>query len=136
MHPLQNEIDLLESILAKHNEQVNKKMAKINQNSREDIIFISSTSYVDLFGALTEALGAIRKMSEVFDSKERGLFVKSAVSLLNAHTDEINNTMEEKGMQYDSFDTNSEEYKLITMEFYEMLFHTFEDVIELAYDFD
>lgn len=137
---LANEFDLLDSILNKHDEKVNQLFEKADKDNLEEMIAFTGEQYVDLFGALTKSLKAIEFSLNAIrndsKAKEQELFLQSAVNMLNAHSEWINEAMEETGINDPEFDKLSQEYMSISGDFYLDLHQVAENIIELTYNFD
>lgn len=137
---LANEFDLLDSILTKHDEKVNKLFEKADKDNLEEMIAFTGEQYVDLFGALTSSLKAIEfslnAIKNERKAKEQELFLKSAVNMLNAHSEWINTVMEEMGVNEPTFDKLSQDYMDISGDFYLDLHQVATNIIELTYNFD
>lgn len=137
---LANEFDLLDSILTKHDEKVDKLFKKADKDNLEEMIAFTGEQYVDLFQGLSKALQAIDFSLNVIKNehkaKEQELFLKSAVNMLNAHSEWINTVMEEMGVNEPTFDKLSQDYMDISGDFYLELHHTARSIIELTYNFD
>nr|DAL35452.1 MAG TPA_asm: hypothetical protein [Caudoviricetes sp.] len=137
---LANEFDLLDGILTKHDEKVDKLFKKADKDNLEEMIAFTGEQYVDLFSALTSSLKAIEfSLNAIHNeqkAKEQELFLQSAVNMLNAHSEWINEAMEDTGMNSPEFDKLSQEYMDISGEFYLDLHQVATNIIELTYNFD
>ena len=137
---LANEFDLLDNILKAHDEKVDRLFKKADKDNLEEMIAFTGEQYVDLFQALSTALQSIDFSLNVIKNehkaKEQGLFLESAVNMLNAHSEWINEAMEETGVNEPTFDKLSQEYMSISGQFYTDLHQVAENIIELTYNFD
>ena len=137
---LSNEFDLLDGILTKHDEKVDKLLKKADKDNLEEMIAFTGEQYVDLFSALTSSLKAIEfSLNAIHNeqkAKEQDLFLQSAVNMLNAHSTWINEVMEETGVNSPTFDKLSQDYMDISGDFYLDLHRVAENIIELTYNFD
>lgn len=137
---LANEFDLLDSILTKHDKKVDELFKKANKDNLEEMIAFTGEQYVDLFSALASSLKAIEFSLNAIrnenKAKEQELFLKSAVNMLNAHSEWINEAMEDTGINDPNFDKLSQEYMDVSGEFYLDLHQVATNIIELTYNFD
>lgn len=137
---LANEFDLLDSILNKHDEKVNQLFEKADKDNLEEMIAFTGEQYVDLFGTLAKSLKAIEfSLNAIHNenkAKEQGLFLQSAVNMLNAHSEWVNEVVEETGINDPEFDKLSQDYMDISGDFYLNLHQVAENIIELTYNFD
>lgn len=137
---LANEFDLLDGILKAHDNKVNKHFQKADTSNLEEMIAFTGEHYVDLFSALSTALQSIDFSLNVIKNKqkekEQNLFLQSAVNMLNAHSEWINEVMKETGVNNPTFDKLSQEYMDISGEFYLDLHQVATSIIELTYNFD
>lgn len=137
---LANEFDLLDGILKAHDKKVDRLFKKADKDNLEEMIAFTGEQYVDLFQALSTALQSIDFSLNVIKNehkaKEQNLFLQSAVNMLNAHSEWINEAMEETGINDPEFDKLSQEYMSISGDFYLDLHQVAENIIELTYNFD
>lgn len=137
---LANEFDLIDSILTKHDEKVDRLFKKADKDNLEEMIAFTGEQYVDLFQGLSKALQAIDFSLNVIKNehkaKEQDLFLQSAVNMLNAHSEWVNEAMEDTGINDPEFDKLSQEYMSISGEFYLDLHQVATNIIELTYNFD
>lgn len=137
---LDNEFDLLDGILIKHDKKVDELFKKADKNNLEEMIAFTGEQYVDLFSVLASSLKAIEfSLNAIRDenkAKEQELFLKSAVNMLNAHSEWINEVMEDTGINDPNFDKLSQEYMDISVDFYLDLHQVATNIIELTYNFD
>lgn len=137
---LNNEFTLLDGILTAHDNKVNEMFQKADKDNLEEMIAFTGEQYVDLFKGLSTALQSIEFSFNVIKNedkaKEQGLFLQSAVNMLNAHSEWINEAIAETGVNNPTFDKLSKEYMDISGEFYLDLHRVAQNIIELTYSFD